>query len=55
MNQQVKEAFQSIESALNASASKGVFVNLESAAYIFNCLKVIKDAIEHGSNDSDIK
>ena len=55
MNQQVKEAYQSIESAMNAAISKGVFVNMESAAYIFNCLKIVRDAIEHGSNDSDNK
>jgi hypothetical protein len=52
MNQQVKEALASIESAMNAAISKGTFINLESAAYIFNCLKIVKDAIEHGGSDS---
>lgn len=53
MNNKVKEAMQSIESAMNAAVSKGVFVNLESAAYIFNCVKVLKDELEFRSNDSD--
>lgn len=55
MNNKVKEAMQSIESAMNAAVSKGVFVNLESAAYIFNCLKIVKDELEFGSSDSNIE
>lgn len=55
MNPKVKEAFSSIESAMNAAISKGVFVNLESAAYIFNCLKVVRDELEFGNDGSDIE
>ena len=53
MNQKVKEAFQSIESAMNAAIQKGTFVNLESAAYIFQCIKIVKDELEFGSSNSD--
>jgi len=40
------EALQQIEVALNAAIQKGAFANMEAAAYIFNCLQVVKKALE---------
>lgn len=40
------EALLQIEAALNAAIQKGAFANLEAATYIFNCVQVVKKALE---------
>ena len=37
------EALNNIEQALNAAIQKGVFANMQSAAYLFQCLQVLKN------------
>ena len=45
------QAIKEIENVINAAISKGVFADIQSAAFIFNCLNVIKQKI--GNVDSD--
>lgn len=40
-----EKALLEIESALNAAVSKGVFANMESAAFIFQCVQTVKAKI----------
>lgn len=39
-----KQALEALEQALNAAIQKGVFADLNSAAYLFQCLQSLKDA-----------
>jgi hypothetical protein len=40
------QALKEIANALNAAIQKGVFADVQSAAFIFNCLNVIEQAIK---------
>lgn len=37
------DAISNIEAALNAAIQKGVFADMQSAAYLFKCLQVLKN------------
>ena len=47
------EALKQIENALNAAIQKGVFGDMQTAAFIFNCLTVLKNAIRNDIGDND--
>lgn len=46
------EALKQIENALNVAIQKGIFADMQSAAYIFNCLTVLKQSIGNGSGNN---
>lgn len=47
-----EKALQEIESALNAAIAKGVFGNMESAAFIFQCLQTVKAKVNESGTDT---
>lgn len=45
------KAIQEIENALNAAVAKGVFPNMDSAAYLFQCVQIIKQELQKDSEN----
>lgn len=46
------KAIETIEQALNAAVQKGVFADMQSAAFVFNCLQILKNDTGNNNNPS---